>query len=99
MLLDDDVADLGYKSSGAATEVQDELALIKLDFFITILGNDTDELENVFTILECEVALVAQRVGVIGYVRILVDLNGDTTQVHVGIDGDAHIIGLALLDV
>ena len=99
MLLDNDVADLSYKSSRAATEVQNEFTLIKLDFLIAILGNDTDELANVLTIFENKVATVAQGVGVIGHIRILIDLNGCTTQLHVGGDGHAHVIGLTLLDV
>ena len=99
MLLDDDVADFGLKSSGTATKVKDHLTLVKLDFLIAILGNDTDELANVLTIFENKVATVAQGVGVIGHIRILIDLNGCTTQLHVGGDGHAHVIGLTLLDV
>ena len=73
--------------------------MIKLNVFAIVLGNHTDELENVLAILEGKVALVAQRVGIVGHVRILVDLDGGTAQLHVGGDGDANIIGLALLDV
>ena len=78
MLLDNDVADFSLKSCGAATEIQDKLTLVKLDFFFAVLSNNTDELENVLAVLENEVALVAQRVGVIGHIRILIDLDGAT---------------------
>ena len=78
MLLDDDIADFGLKSSGTATKVKDYLTLVKFNLLFTVLGNDADELENDLTIFENKVAHLAQRVGIVGHVRILVDLNGGT---------------------
>ena len=99
MLLDDDVADLGLKSGGTSTEVEDHLTLIKLNIILTILGNDVNELEYVLAILKRKLAIVAKRVGVIGHVGILIDLDGGTSQLHIGGDGDAHVIALAFLNM
>ena len=99
MLLDDDVAHPGLKTSRTTTEVEDELSLVKLNFVRTILSHNVNELENILSIFECEATIVAQRVGVIGHIRILVDLDGGACQLHVGGNGDAYVIGLALLYV
>ena len=88
MLLDDDVAHLGLKAGGTSTKVKDELALVKRNLIRTILGNDVNELEYVLTVLKREQAIVAKRVGVIGHVGILIDLDGGTSQLHIGGDGD-----------
>ena len=79
MLLDNEIADFGLESSRTATEVKDELALIKFNFLITILGNNANELKHILPIFKGYIPPVEERIGIIGDIWILIDLDGATS--------------------
>ena len=99
MLLDNDITNLGLKACRTSTKVKDEFTLIKLNFLAIVLGDSTNDLKNILTILKREVILVAQCVRIVGHIRILIDLDSHAFELHVGMYGNANVISLTSLDV
>ena len=81
MLLNDNLADLSLEALGGSAEVEDEFTLVELNLFAVVVGHDTSKLQQVLTLLEAEVATVAEGVGVVLHIGVFVYLDGDTTQV------------------